>query len=161
MRARGFVPPVLVGGGAVERYTLSAVSTGDFDIVTARQEEFEQEVQRLGFTKPGAPGHTPLGWLHPELMLGFEVVSSLLLDGAADRDRVVLVDLGADGRAAIILIENMIADRMGQFASGAAPAMLDQAKKLFGLHADVDLDYMDARIRHESAGEYGIEDLRD
>ena len=161
MRARGFLPPVLVGGGAVELYTLSAINTGDFDIVTARQEEFEQELRRLGFTKPEGLGHTPLGWVHPELMLGFEVVSSALLDGAADRDRVVMVDLGADGRAAIISVEDMIADRMGQYASGAAPTMREQARKLFGLHDDLDLDYMERRIRHESAGEYGVKDLHD
>jgi len=161
MRKRGFLPPVLVGGGAVELYTLSAINTGDFDIVTARQEEFEQELRQLGFTKPEGLGHTPLGWVHPELKLGFEIVSSVLLDGAADRDRVIFIDLGDDGRAAIISIEDMIADRMGQFASGAAPTMREQARKLFSLHEEVDLDYMEHRIRHESAGEYGVEDLHD
>ena len=160
MKARGFLPPVLVGGGAVELYTLSAINTGDFDIVTASQQEFEQELERLGFTKPEGIGHTPLGWIHPELMLGFEVVSSTLLDGAADRGRVVLIDLGTDGQAAIISVEDIIADRMGQFASGTAPDMLDQAKKLFALHADADLDYLEDHIRHESAGEYGVENLR-
>lgn len=161
MRARGFLPPVLVGGGAVELYTLSAINTGDFDIVTARQEEFEQELRRLGFSKPEGLGHTPLGWVHPELKLGFEVVSSALLDGAADRDRILFIDLAGDGRAAIISIEDMIADRMGQFASGAAPTMREQARTLFALHGDLDLDYMERRIRHESAGEYGVEDLHD
>lgn len=58
MRARGFPAPVLVGGGAVELYTLSAISTGDFDIVTASQQEFEQELHRLGFTKPEGIGHS-------------------------------------------------------------------------------------------------------
>ena len=161
MRARGFLPPVLVGGGAVELYTLSAINTGDFDIVTARQPEFEEELQRLGFTKPEGPGHTPLGWVHPELKLGFEVVSSILLDGEADRDRIIFIDLGNDGRAAIISVEDMIADRMGQFASGSAPTMRAQAQRLFGLHDGLDMDYMDRRIRHESAGEYGVEDLND
>lgn len=73
----------------------------------------------------------------------------------------MLIDLGTDGTAAIISVEDMIADRMGQFGSGTAPDMLDQAKKLFSLHADADLDYLESRIRHESAGEYGVENLRD
>jgi hypothetical protein len=72
-----------------------------------------------------------------------------------------MIDLGVDGRAAIISVEDIIADRMGQYASGAAPTMREQARKLFGLHDDLDLDYMERRIRHESAGEYGIEDLHD
>lgn len=159
MKRRGFAAPVLVGGGAVEVYTLSSVTTGDFDIVTARQSEFEDELLRLGFIPPVGPGHALSGWVHPELKLGFEVVSSTLLDGAADRDRVVLIGLGDDGEAAIISVEDMIADRMGQFASGAAPEMREQARRLLRLHADADLAYMEARIRYESAGEYGVADI--
>lgn len=35
MKAEGYLPPVLLGGGAVEFYSGSAANTGDFDIVTA------------------------------------------------------------------------------------------------------------------------------
>lgn len=48
---------------------------------------------------------------------------------------------------------------MGQFASGAAPEMHEQARRLFRLHADADRDYMEGRIRYESAGDYGVADL--
>ena len=161
MKARGFAVPILVGGGAVELYTRSAVTTGDFDIVTGRQEEFEAELRRHGFTKPEGIGHTPLGWVHPDLGLGFEVVSATLLDGMADRNRVVLIDLEPDGVATIISVEDMIADRMGQYASGSAPDMLEQARSLFRLHADADLDYMERRIRYETGGDYGVADLQD
>ncbi|WP_375394752.1 hypothetical protein [uncultured Sphingomonas sp.] len=160
MKARGFPAPILVGGGAVELYSNSAVTTGDFDIVTPRQEEFEGELKQLGFTKPVGLGHTPLGWVHPELRLGFEIVSATVLNGMADRDRLVLIDLGEDGEVAIISVEDMIADRMGQYASGTAPEMLEQARQLFILHGDADLDYMDRRIRHESGGDYGVADLK-
>lgn len=156
MKDRGFPPPILVGGAAVELYSNSAVTTGDFDVVTPRQEEFEQELLRLGFAKPIGPGHTALGWVHPTLRLGFETVSGSLYDGMADRDRVVLIDLGDDGEAAIVSVEDMIADRIGQYASGTAPEMLGQARGLFTLHPDVDRDYMDKRIRHESAGDHGL-----
>jgi hypothetical protein len=160
MKARGYAAPILVGGGAVELYTRSAVMTGDFDIVTARQQEFEDELRTLGFSKPEGIGHTPLGWIHPELRLGFEVVSATLFDGLADRDRVVLIDLDRDGVAAIVSVEDMIADRMGQYASGSAPDMLGQARALYRLHGDADLDYMEDRIRYETGGDYGIADLR-
>lgn len=159
MKAEGYGAPILVGGGAVELYSNSAITTGDFDIVTPRQEEFERRLVGLGFEKPQGLGHTPLGWIHPTLRLGFEIVSSTLYDGMADRDRVILIDLGEDGEAAIVSVEDLIADSMDQYASGSAPEMLEQARRLFRLHADADRAYMEDRIRHESAGDYGVSDL--
>ena len=160
MVARGLAAPVLVGGAAVEIYSNSAINTGDFDIVTGAQEAFEEILQRHGFVRPSGPGKATRGWIHPELQLGFEVVSSTLLDGMAERERVRLIDFGDDGEVAIISIEDMIADRMGQYASGSASDTLEQARRLFILHADVDLDYMDQRIRYESGGDYGVADLK-
>ena len=159
MRAQGFEAPILVGGGAVELYSNSAITTGDFDLVTGRQQAFEQVLQSLGFVRPSGPGTATRGWIHPELRLGFEVVSATLLDGLADRDRILLVDLDRDGIAAILSVDDMIADRMGQFASGSAPEMREQAQHLHQLHSDTDRAYLDRRIREETAGEYGIEDL--
>lgn len=157
---RGLAAPVLVGGGAVELYTASAISTGDLDLVTPWQEEFEAVLRDFGFSKPGGTGHTQLGWVHPTLRLGFEVVSSSLYDGMADRERVMMFDLGADGSAAIVSIEDMIADRMGQYASGTAPEMLVQAQSLFDIHKRADLAYMDKRIRYETGGDFGVADLQ-
>jgi len=151
--------PVLVGGAAVEIYSMGAINTGDFDIVTPWQAELEEELQRLGFIRPSGRGRATRGLVHPQLRLGFEIVSGSLLDGMADRDRLELIDLDQDGEAAIISVEDMIADRMGQYASGTAPEMLEQARRLFALHPDADRDYMEERIRHESSGDYGVQDL--
>lgn len=160
MRARGRSAPVLVGGAAVEIYSNSAINTGDFDIVTPWQEEFEEELRRLGFVRPSGPGQATRGWISPALNLGFEVVSSTLMSGMADRNRIRLIDMGPDGEVAVISVEDIIADRMGQYASGSAPEMLEQAQRLFTLHAEADRDYMETRIRHETVGEYGVEDLQ-
>lgn len=160
MRRKGFEAPVLVGGGAAELYSGSAITTGDFDIVTGRQEAFEAALTEQGFVRPAGPGHTPQGWVHPDLQLGFEVVSSTLLDGAADRDRVRLFGAGDAGRIAVISVEDMIADRMGQYASGTAPEMLRQAKTLFALYPDADLDYLERRVREETLEEFGVEDCK-
>jgi hypothetical protein len=54
----------------------------------------------------------------------------------------------------------MIADRMGQFASGSAPEMLHQARVLFALYPDADLDYHQRRISEETVGDYGIEKVQ-
>ena len=161
MVARGLAAPVLVGGAAVEIYSNSAINTGDFDIVTGAQEAFEEILQHHGFVRPSGPGKATRGWIHPELQLGFEVVSSTLLDGMAERERVQLISLGADGSVTIISIEDMIADRMGQYASGSAREMFEQAKTLFDLYPNADLGYMDERIRFETAGDYCVNALKD
>ena len=160
MADAGFAPPILVGGAAVEFYTAGAVATGDLDIVTPRQEVFEQILLELGFTKPEGLGHTSLGWVHPKLGLGFEVVSSTLLDGMADRNRVAFYDFNPDGTAAFVAVEDIIADRMGQYASGTAPEMLYQALILLAISDDIDQDYMDERIRYETGGDYGAADVQ-
>ena len=160
MKARGFEAPVLVGGAAVEIYSLSAINTGDFDIATGAQDSFEEELQRHGFIRPSGPGMATRGWIHPDLRLGFEVVTSTLLDGMADRDRVERLDLHPDGEVFVLAVEDIIADRMGQYASGTAPEMREQARRLFMLHDQADLDYMEKRIRYESGGDYGVADLK-
>ena len=161
MKARGYLAPVLVGGAAVEIYSLSAINTGDFDICTAVQDVFEDELQRHGFIRPSGPGKATRGWIHPELQLGFEVVCDSLLDGMPERERVELLDLAPDGEVAVIAVEDIIADRMGQFASGTADDMREQAKRLFVLHNQADIDYMEKRIRYESGGDYGVADFED
>ena len=160
MKGRGFQAPVLVGGAAVEIYSLSAIATGDFDISTGAQEAFEEELQRQGFIRPSGPGMATRGWIHPELALGFEVVTSTLLDGMAERERVRLIDAGEGQTVSVIPLEDMIADRMGQYASGTASEMYAQAKELFDLYPGADLDYMETRIRYETAGDYGIDALK-
>jgi len=157
MIAAGHEAPVLVGGGAVELFSTSALATGDFDIVTGAQEAFEAALRDEGFVKPSGADVTTRGWVHPDLALGFEVVSSILLDGLAERDRVISIDLDIDGSAAILSVEDVIADRMGQFASGAAPEMIDQARILFVLNDALDRVYLAKRISEETIGDLTIE----
>ncbi|MES3047740.1 hypothetical protein [Sphingomonas faeni] len=157
---RGFLRPVLVGGAAVELYSASDIATGDFDLVTARQDVLEQALQANGFVKPTGPGKLTRGWIHPELKLGFEVVGSALMDGRAERDRVKLIDTSAGDQFAVISVEDLIADRMGQYASGSAPDMLGQAQVLFSLYQGEDSSYLDRRIREETDTKYGVADLQ-
>lgn len=161
MSRRGLPRPILVGGAAVEYFSGSAMMTGDVDLTSPVQPELEEELVRLGFTKPEGIGHTPLGWIHPELRLGFEVVASTPMDGTVDYRRILLVKGVSDDAAfAMIPVEDLIADRMGQYASGSAPEMLEQARKLFLLSLDLDMPYLERRIREETTGDYGIDDLR-
>jgi len=156
----GFKPPVLVGGAAVELYSASQIATGDLDVVIARQDRFEQALAEHGFVRPSGAGQFTGEWVHPDLGLGFQVVGDRLLGGLADISRVLLITIGAEGTIAVIAVEDLIADRMGQYASGAAPEMLTQARTLFSLYHDADLIYMERRIREETSGTYGLADLQ-
>lgn len=159
MHRRGLPRPILVGGAAVEYFSGSAMMTGDVDLTSPVQLELEEELVRLGFMKPEGLGHTPLGWIHPDFRLGFEVVASTPMDGTIDYRRLLLVEFN-DGAFASIPVEDLIADRMGQYASGSAPEMLGQARHLFSLSLALDMPYLERRIREETMGDHGIDDLR-
>lgn len=161
MHRRGLQRPILVGGAAAEFYSVSAVTTGDFDICTPCQAELDEEFPHFGFVRPGGQGQLTRGWVHPGLKLGFEVVASVPMDGNVDAAHIRLVEpIGEDSLFRIISVEDLIADRMGQYASGTASDRFDQARILFRLHPDADLDYLERRIREESMGDYGVEDLK-
>ena len=160
MHQRGLQRPILVGGAAAEFWSGSGVTTGDFDICTLRQPELEEEMERLGFVRPSGPGQMLKGWVHPDLALGFEVVAEVPMDGNVDRAMLALVeDFGGAAPFVVISVEDLIADRMGQYASGTAADRIDQARVLFALHPNCDRAYLDRRIREETMGEHGIEAL--
>jgi hypothetical protein len=160
MHRRGLPRPVLVGGGAVELYTSSMIVSGDFDLCSPVQQELEEELVRHGFVKPGGAGAATRGWIHPDLALGFEVVASTPLDGQVEADRMELILLdGTGGYVRLLGVEDIIAERMAQYASGTAPEMLGQARALFALFPKLDREYLERRIRYETAGSYGLEKL--
>jgi len=100
------------------------------------------------------------GWIHPELDIGFEVIASTPMGGAVSAARIALVEGLVEGAGfAILPVEDMIADRMGQYASGTAPEMLHQAHTLLSLHPDADIPYLERRVREETAGEHGVADI--
>ena len=153
--------PVIVGGASVEFYTVSDVRTGDVDIVTAADKQFEQAMREAGFRRPMGPGVLTRGWIHDDLGLGVEVVGSTLMDGAADRHRVRVVQIGA-GHVSFLSLEDIIADRMGQYVSDRTHGadMIGQAKALLDLGGNVDEAYLDRRIREETTDGCSLETLR-
>jgi hypothetical protein len=158
MAVRGLPRPILVGGAAAELYSTSAITTGDFDLCSPAEEELDQELQMNGFVRPRGAGQMLKGWVHPDIALGFETVARTPMDGNARAQLVEINDDGAEIR--VVSVEDLIADRMGQFASGTARDRIDQARILFQLNPSVDLEYLDRRIREESSGDYGLQDVR-
>jgi hypothetical protein len=164
MAAKGRLRPVLVGGAAVEFHTGSAMVSGDFDFVTADQREFEEILLVYGFKREDRPGWFQMGLYHPELSLGVQVVSGELFDGKCEWAKIQLVEVGEDGTVVPIAgIEDMIADRLGQFVASAQRdhEMLDQAVKLFQLADSLDGAYLEKRIREDTIGELGAGYLRE
>jgi hypothetical protein len=86
-----------------------------------------------------------------------------LFDGHSDLQRVQLVEVVDAKAIAIAPVEDLIADRMGQYVSTdtRVPEMLDQAMKMFRLADRLDETYLDKRIREETAGELGLEYLKE
>lgn len=157
---RGFRLPILVGGAAAEIYSASAITTGDFDLCTPFQDVLEQELLAAGFVRPSGAGTALKGWIHPDVKLGFEVVADVPLEGNYDRSKLTLFNISPDETLAVLAVEDLIADRMGQWASGTAADRIEQARQLFQLNPDADIDYLDRRIREETFDECGIEALR-
>lgn len=161
MARRGYARPVLVGGAAVEFYTASAISTLDFDLCCIADHILADLLLDHGFIRPSMPGHTALGWVHPELRMGFEIVGDVPLDGAVRSEFLVLVENFEPDTAFVTLsVEDLIADRVGQYASGTAADRLAQARELYRLNPDCDLAYLERRIREESMGELGVQILQ-
>lgn len=73
--------------------------------------------------------------------------------------QVLVENFTSDRDFVVISVEDLIADRMGQWASGTAADRLGQARKLFALHPALDRVYLDRHIREETMGEHGIEAL--
>ncbi|HXQ52295.1 MAG TPA: hypothetical protein VN754_07540 [Candidatus Binataceae bacterium] len=163
MRA-GHKRPVIVGGAAVEFYTGGSIVSGDFDVVTDATRELEEALIARGFRRPSGAGALLRGVFHPSLGIGVEVVSGELFDGAADEARVRLVTLDTEGEpVAVPAVEDMIADRMGQFCANPAAhgEMLTQAIVLYRIakldvETPLDEDYLDQRIGYETAGTYSL-----
>jgi hypothetical protein len=159
--SQGLSRPVLVGGAAVEFYSGGAFVSGDLDFVTEWQPEFEAALMKRGFVKDSRPGALTRGVIHPNLDVGVEVVGSSLLDGAADEARILLVHLGA-ADLPVIAVEDIIADRLGQYDSGSGghAEMLAQAIWVFRMAQQLDATYLDRRIREETGGSLTLDFLK-
>lgn len=150
-RARGAELPVIVGGAAVEFYTAGQVQSGDFDLVSLNDNAIVQELEARGFRRRNQISLRAL--YHPDLLIVVDFVSGSLFDGRTDRRRIVLVEVDPERSSVVAFppIEDMIADRLGQYESvpGGHPGMLEQARLLFELAAEIDQAYLEKRVREE------------
>ncbi|MBO6888138.1 MAG: hypothetical protein JJ871_08730 [Thalassospira sp.] len=73
------------------------------------------------------------------------------------------MDLDEHSNVTFIAIEDLIADRMGQYDAppNMREDMLEQAAALLKLAENLDNAYLDKRIREETAGDFGLEFLEE
>jgi hypothetical protein len=153
--SRGASRPVIVGGSAVEYYTAGEIISGDFDLVTFRDDIVGEALMEVGFRREDRRGIRLGGFYHPELLIGVEFVSGALFDGRTDRQRLQIAIIDERQGAKVIFppLEDMIADRLAQYASApeAHEDMLEQASLLTALAESLDTAYLRRRACEEGA----------
>lgn len=153
--ARGASRPVIVGGSAVEYYTGGELTSGDFDLVTSRDDLVGEALLEVGFRREDRRGVRLGGFYHPELLIAVEFVSGALFEGRTDRSRlqVFVVDQVQGSTVVFPPLEDVIADRLGQYASDpqGRDDMLEQARVLASLAETLDMDYLRKRVYEEGA----------
>ncbi len=140
---RGAPRPVIVGGSAVEFYTGGAITSGDFDLVAAREEIVGEALVEVGFRREDRQGVRLGGFYHPDSLIGVEFVTGPLFEGRTDpgRLRLVVVDEASDAKVIFPPPEDLIADRLGQHASDprGRDDMLEQARLVASLAENLDV----------------------
>ena len=92
------LPYVVVGGNALEFYTLGAYATVDVDLVSARRTEIGNLLESWGFERTGRH------WHHEELDVAIEIPDDVL---AGSEDKVIQVEI-EDLTVYIIGVEDLI-----------------------------------------------------
>jgi len=120
--------------------------------VVAAEDCFREILLTHGFKPEDRQGKLHIGYFHPgHPQFGWQLVTGPLFDGLADQARVVQIEFQPDSAVILPAVEDMIADRLGQYeANRRDPSRLHQAKLLFQVAKTIDMDYLRRRIAQES-----------
>ena len=130
---RDGLKPVVVGGHAVEFYTLGDYATKDIDIVMAESHRLDDILNAWGFTRQGRH------WYHEEFDIAIEVPSSTL---AGDMGRLVEVEV--EGLPVYLIgIEDIIIDQINALVHWKSTRDGEWAQEMLCLHAgEIDREYL-------------------
>lgn len=129
--------PVLVGGGAVEFYTMGAYATGDIDLVAPSGKDISNRLELLCFQRMGK------NWVNEEASIFLEFPSSSLGAGEDYNE----IDIGG-GRIRIVSIEDLIVDRLNAFKWWGST--VDGVNTLLLLNSrilNVDMGLLEAKVK--------------
>lgn len=133
------LPYVIVGGNALEFYTL-AYATVDVALVSSRRAEIGNLLESWGFDQTGRH------WHHVGLDIAIEIPDDVL---AGSEDRVTQVEI-EDLTVYIIGVEDLIIDRLGAYVHWDSTDDGNWAQELLALYQqDIDWTYLKTRAQAE------------
>ncbi|MCB4790528.1 MAG: helix-turn-helix domain-containing protein [Elusimicrobia bacterium] len=133
--------PVIVGGFAVEFYTVGGYSTGDIDLVFSDNKLLDKVLKGFGFTREGRH------WINKELDVYIEAPGSRLTKGESEH----LLEIEIEGLKAYILgVEDLIIDRLNAYVHWNSTDEANWVKELILISYDkIDWDYINKRSKEE------------
>lgn len=137
------IRPIIVGGHAVEIYTMGHYTTVDVDLVLNGRELAAKVFETVGFKK--APGYRH--WYHEELGLPLEIPDDVL---AGSMDRILQVTVEDDFHVYVIGIEDLILDRVRAAVYWKSSADQEWALLLMkSQFEEIDFDYLESEAGKE------------
>ncbi len=134
------VRPVVVGGHALEFYTLGDYATGDIDMVCTDLTAVKRVLERAGFRREGRH------WYREDLDIAVEFPGSTLL-GSSSRVEAVAID---DGVVYIIGKEDLLIDRLNACVHWRSQEDCRWARRLLLLYGpELDWPYLRTRAHEE------------
>lgn len=130
--------PIVVGGSAVEFYTVGSYRTGDLDLVSPGYEIIDSVLKALGFQKEKGWRH----WFHPDIDEIVEVPDPVL-DGSLE----MVAKVEIEGMVVhLIGIEDLIIDRLKAYKFWNSTEDGDIAKILIkNKYSELDWGYLKQR----------------
>lgn len=136
------VRPILVGGSALEFYTLGDYATRDIDLVAEERRVVGQALEKLGFEHLPGQRH----WYHEALDISIEIPDEKL---AGSEEKTTTVDVQGTG-VEIIAPEDLLIDRLAAFKYWYSADDGEWAARLYAIHEEsMDLDYLEQRAEAE------------
>lgn len=142
--------PVLVGGAAVEFYTLGGYATRDMDVLVPGSPRVDEAMRGLGFMREGRY------WMRDDIQALIEMPAPPL---AGDTQRVLNLVV-RDSHVYIIGLEDLVIDRLNAYVHWKSAEDGRWAERLLADNMDsIDWDYLRARARGEGVSE-ALETIR-
>lgn len=137
------IRPIIVGGHAVEIYTMGHYTTVDVDLVLNGRELAAKVFEIVGFQKKQGYRH----WYHEELGLPLEIPDDVL---AGNMDRILQVTVEDGFHVYVIGIDDLILDRVRAAVYWNSSADREWALLLMKSQLEeVDFDYLESEARKE------------
>jgi hypothetical protein len=140
--------PILIGGEALEYYTLGGYTTGDIDIALPSTDDVDKVFSKLGFHREGRY------WIRDDIDALIEAPTSDLTGEDAPLVELEIEDM----RCYIIGLEDLIIDRLNGYVHWHWEDDKRWVKRLLSLHAqEINKEYLFRKANEQGTEEALIE----